>query len=100
MYRDYDILIFQLPEIANICGAVLGFLFTFVTNTFLNFKKNDKLIRRFSTYLLICVGGMVTSTLCISLLKDVMNIYVLKLLLLIVISIAQFMLNKVITYKM
>ena len=92
--------IFQLPEIANICGAVLGFLFTFVTNTFLNFKKNDKLIRRFSTYLLICVGGMVTSTLCISLLKDVMNIYVLKLLLLIVISIAQFMLNKVITYKM
>lgn len=89
----------KFPEVANICGAVVGFLFTFVMNTFLNFKKKDKLAQRFSSYFLICFGGMIVSTLSVNLLKNVVNVYVLKLFLLVVVSLIQFILNKIITYK-
>lgn len=87
------------PEIANIISAVCGFAFTFITNTFLNFKKKDKLLRRFLSYGVICLVGMVISTTTISLLKDFMNLYLLKALVMIVVSLLQFVLNKVVTYQ-
>lgn len=89
----------RMPELANIIGALTGFLFTFTTNTFLNFKKNDKLVRRFGSYALICLGGMALSTTMISIWKDTVNIYLLKVGLLVVVSLLQFILNKLITYR-
>ena len=90
----------KAPEMANIIGAVCGFVFTFVSNTFLNFKKKDKLARRFGSYLLIVLLGMAVSTGCIALLKGyVTNLYVLKAALLVVVSLMQFFLNKRFTYR-
>lgn len=86
-------------EIVNVIGALCGFAFTFTTNTFLNFKKTDNIMKRFISYGSICLVGMVVSTFVIAVLKNVMNLMVLKLICMIFVSIMQFILNKIFTYK-
>lgn len=88
-----------IPESANIIGMLIGFTVTFTLNTFINFKKADKLFKRFLTYGIICLTGIGISTLCINLLKDIINIYLLKLILMSSVSLLQFFLNRTITYK-
>lgn len=89
----------KIPEAANVIGAVCGFTFTFLTNTYWNFKKSDHIARRLVSYGLICLLGMALSTGAINLLKDSINIFILKLILLVAVSVVQFVLNKLITYK-
>ncbi len=86
-------------EIANVMGACCGFAFTFLMNSFFNFKKSDKLFKRFLSYGSICLFGMLISTAGIYLLKNSLNIYLLKGILLVFVSIVQFVLNKMITYR-
>lgn len=86
-------------EVANVIGVTSGFLFTFTMNTFFNFKKTNKLIKRFFSYAGICLLGMIVSTTMVSLLKDKMNVYMLKIILIVFIAICQFMLNNKFTYK-
>lgn len=87
------------PEFANVVAAIAGLAVTFSTNTFLNFRKKDKILFRMLSYLCICGLGIVFSTFMISLLKDTMNLYLLKFVLLIFVSLVQFVLNKYITYR-
>lgn len=87
------------PEIANVIGALMGFIFSFSTNTFLNFKKRDKLIKRFSSYAVICIIGMMISTTLMYIFKNIINVYLLKVLLLVLVSGMQFVMNKCITYR-
>lgn len=89
----------DIPEIASIIGNVVGFIFTFTTNTFWNFKAKGKFLVRAVSYGGITLLGMGISTLCIHLLKDTMNFALLKLLVLIFVSAIQFVLNKLITYN-
>lgn len=91
--------IVEKVELANIIAALVGFIFTFSMNTFLNFKKKDKLFRRLLSYGSVCVCGIAFSTLMIYLLKPFANLYLLKLGLMIIVSIMQFILNKFITYR-
>jgi len=87
------------PEISNIIGALCGFAFTFSMNTFVNFKKTKRLFGRFLSYALIAAGGMAISTGLVHVLKDAMNIYLLKGILLVFVSLLQFILNRLITYR-
>ena len=86
------------PVIANIAGAVCGFIFTFVANTFFNFKKTSGIFRRLLSYGIICLIGMGISSGVLFLLGDVMNVFWLKLLLLAAVSLLQFFLNRRFTY--
>ena len=87
------------PELASILGNVAGFIFTFLTNTFWNFKVKGKFALRAASYGGITLLGMGISTLCIHLLKNVMPFAILKLLVLVFVSAIQFVLNKLITYN-
>ena len=87
------------PELASLSGQVIGFLFSFFLNTYLNFKKSDKLFKRFLLYFTIVLIGMTVSTIIISIFKTKLDIYLLKFICLIFVSILQFILNKLITYK-
>jgi dolichol-phosphate mannosyltransferase len=87
------------PEIASIIGNVAGFIFTFLTNTFWNFKAKGKFALRAASYGGITLLGMGISTACIHLFKDMMPFALLKLLVLIFVSAIQFVLNKLITYN-
>lgn len=86
-------------EISNIIGAGCGFMFTFLMNTLLNFKVKTKILKRLIKYGCICLGGLIFSTVSIHILKDNVNIYLFKFILIIIVSVAQFILNKLITYK-
>lgn len=87
------------PEIASIIGNIAGFILTFTTNTFWNFKKRDKFLARAVSYGSITLFGMAISTACIHLLKERMNFSLLKLIVIVFVSAVQFVLNKLITYN-
>lgn len=101
---DYSVFLIFLhfglaAELSSLLGQGAGFLLSFFGNTFLNFKKTDRLFMRFLLYLSVCLAGMALSTLLIFLLKNLMNLYALKLLCLILSAGLQFLLNKFITYR-
>lgn len=87
------------PEISSLIGQSVGFLVAFFLNTFYNFKKTDKLFKRFLSYLGVTIVGMIISTLMINAFKDRMDLMLLKFICLVGVSLIQFALNKLITYK-
>lgn len=89
----------ELPEIASIVGNIVGFVFTFVTNTFWNFKAKGKFALRAASYGGITLLGMGISTISIHLFKNALNFSLLKLIVLVFVSAIQFVLNKLITYN-
>lgn len=89
----------SVPEIASVIGNVVGFIFTFSTNTYWNFKKKDKILMRVISYGLITLLGTGISTLGIHLFKGSINLYLLKCIMLVLVSAIQFVLNKYITYN-
>lgn len=91
--------VFDKPEICSFIGNVCGFIFTFMTNTLVNFKKRSEYMKTFASYAAICIAGSLISTLLIHLLKSSMNIYVLKFVVMIFVCLLQYFLNRTITYK-
>ncbi len=87
------------PELASLIGNIIGFAFTFLTNTFWNFRKKDKILQRIISYGAITLFGTGISTFAISFLKNYMNLYLLKFIVLLLVSIMQFIFNKYITYN-
>lgn len=85
--------------LSTLCGAVCGFIFTFFTNTFLNFKKSDKFAKRFILYALAVVAGIGIRLYFSSLLQPYMPAWLLSGILLVVVTAAQFVFNKFVTYK-
>ena len=101
-YGIFSLLLACTPlhvTIINVIGQVCGFTFSFTTNTFLNFKKADKLFRRFVSYGAICLIGMSFTTFVLGLLESVIEPHLLKLCCMIFVALVQFVLNKLITYK-
>ena len=90
--------VFKNPVTSNIFAALCGFAFSFLTNTFLNFKKQDKIFIRLLSYGIICFVGIGFSSLIIYILQDTMNLYILKASLMVIVSFVQFILNRNITY--
>lgn len=91
--------IISVPEAANIIGNICGFIFTFLTNTLLNFKKKDAFFKRFLLYFLICSCGWGISALLMHIFKYSINIYVLKIGIMVVVTLLQYFMNKYITYR-
>lgn len=87
------------PEAASIIGNVCGFIFTFFTNTYLNFKKKDAFLKRFLLYFLICACGWGISTLLIHCFKDLINQYILKVAVMALVMLFQYFMNKFITFR-
>ncbi len=87
------------PEAAGFVGNICGFLFTFFTNTFVNFKKNDAMFKRFIMYFLICACGWGISALLIHIFKNIINVYVLKIFVMAIVTVFQYFMNKYITYR-
>ncbi|MBQ4061380.1 MAG: GtrA family protein, partial [Christensenellaceae bacterium] len=86
------------PVVANVAGAVVGFAFTFTLNTFVNFKKTTHILKRLVSYGIICLIGMGISSAALHIFGEVMNVFWLKLIMLVIVSLIQFVLNRTITY--
>lgn len=85
--------------VSSILGNIAGFCFTFITNTFLNFKKKDRMIFRFGVYALTCCAGSAVSALLLSVMIEYMNPYISKIIVMMSVSFGQFIINKFITYR-
>ncbi len=87
--------------VANVISVNCGIITSFTLNTIYNFKVWDKLIKRFVTFYSIGLLGLLISSLLLWLFVEVFNVNILisKLVVIMVITIVQFSLNKLITFK-
>lgn len=85
--------------VANLISMHIGMLVSFSLNAKINFKKTDKLLRRFLSYYAIVLCGMAVSTFILwlgALVTDSETI--VKLFAVILVAGIQFLLNKLITF--
>ncbi|MBP3703822.1 MAG: GtrA family protein [Lachnospiraceae bacterium] len=93
------------PMVVTVIGAVAGFLFTFTTNTFLNFKKTDNLLKRFISYAMIAGVGIAFKAFVMLLCYQIYNIsdtvpeFIMNIILVFGVAAVQFVFNKLFTYK-
>ncbi len=93
------------PMVVTVIGAVAGFLFTFTTNTFLNFKKTDNLLKRFISYAIIAGVGIAFKAFVMLLCYQIYNIsdtvpeFIMNIILVFGVAAVQFVFNKLFTYK-
>jgi dolichol-phosphate mannosyltransferase len=91
--------LFHVPEVSNVMGALFGFFFTFYFNTFFNFISRGHYLAKFLSYAFVCLIGTFISTGMIYVFKEYLNIYVLQIYCIAVAAFVQFVLNKSITYR-
>ncbi|HDS11774.1 MAG TPA: GtrA family protein [Candidatus Wirthbacteria bacterium] len=87
--------------IANLISMHLGMLFSFVFNTFVNFRKTDDLAKRATTFFSIAYAGMLLATGLLALQTQLLSIADLpaKLVTVMIVALVQYNLNRTITYK-
>lgn len=101
---DYTVFIltfeyFGINEyIANLIAMNVGAIFSFSFNAFLNFKKTDKLLKRFFSYYIVIIIGMGISTFILSLWGKE-NIQIGKIVAMVIVSCFQFIFNKIFTFN-
>jgi len=101
---DYTVFIltfeyFGINEyIANLIAMNVGAIFSFSFNAFLNFKKTDKLLKRFFSYYIVIIIGMGISTFILSLWGKE-NIQIGKIVAMAIVSCFQFIFNKIVTFN-
>ncbi|MDR3644154.1 MAG: GtrA family protein [Clostridia bacterium] len=85
--------------VANLISMHAGMLVSFSLNTFFNFRKTNRLLRRFASYYLIVLVGMGVSSAIIGLGSAYLPVLLLKAISIVVSAMAQFVLNRLITYR-
>ena len=87
--------------IANIISVNCGIITSFILNRHFNFKVKDKTMRRFLTFYAVGLLGLLVSSIFLWLFVEVFSVKVLisKLVVIIIITVVQFSLNKLITFK-
>lgn len=88
-----------IAELANIVGAFFGSLVCFHLNSFYNFMAKDHLLIRYGCYVCVVLIGTCLSTLLMTLLRNALNIYVVKAICVVVAAILQFFINKNVTFR-
>ena len=86
---------------ANFIGINIGIFCSFMLNTYCNFKKTDKIVRRGLKFLSIGYCGLVLSMVILYIGTQQYNCYEInvKLFSIIIVAIFQFLLNKFVTYR-
>ena len=104
-----DMLIFNLmitylnisPYISNIVSMFVSINNNFFLNTYFNFKKSDKLLKRWAFFCIIGVVGIFVSDILLNLFYEGLglDVNISKLITIPIIATLQFILHKLITYK-
>ncbi|MDF9407897.1 GtrA family protein [Pelotomaculum isophthalicicum JI] len=86
--------------VANFFGINLGITLSFILNTFINFKKTDKLIKRAASFYFVGYIGLLLSMiiLCIGIKIININDMVVKIVSVFIVALFQFILNKLVTF--
>lgn len=86
--------------VANCISVFIGILISFILNLFINFKTFDNILSRFLSFLTIGLFGLIISSFILSL-GNVMeiDIFVVKIISIVIVAAIQFILNKFISFK-
>ena len=87
--------------LANIFSVTVGITNNFFLNAFFNFKVTDGLFKRFISFYVVGIIGLIISEILLYLLVDLnsINSILAKVITIFVITLVQFFLNKFITFK-
>ncbi len=87
--------------IANLIGSFFGFNNNFFLNAHFNFKAKDKFLVRYFTYFMICLFGMIVTSVFLYVTVSVLGFdpYISKFFAMAGIFVLQYALNKKITFK-
>ena len=96
LFRQFNIQMY----IANFISINLGITLSFFLNTYFNFKKKDKLVKRALRFYVVGYIGLAISTLFLYIFVDLMyfNETIIKLISIVIVAAVQFILNKIFTY--
>lgn len=88
-------------QIANFFSISLGITNNFLLNAFFNFRMKDKFLKRFSSFYLVGLTGIIISAILLFILVDQLNIQEIpaKIFTIFVITIIQYTLNKTISFR-
>jgi len=89
------------PIISNIFSNLIAICHNYTLNYFLNFKKKDKFFKSFVYFLFIGIIGISLSSILLYILGVILglNIYISKALVMFIVVIIQYNLNKAFTFK-
>jgi putative flippase GtrA len=94
----YTVLHYQA---ANLIAAVSGMTHNYILNYYFNFKVSDRFVARLINYYLIGALGLIVSSACLYLCIDLLHFSKIlsKPLVIFIVAVFQFFLNKRITFK-
>lgn len=89
------------PLISNVIGCLIGILFSFFCNYYLNFKAQSHFWRRLVVFFAIGSVGLIFSEIILHIGTNILlwNEYIVKFLSIFLVAALQFLLNKFITFK-
>jgi putative flippase GtrA len=96
-----DLITVQGYQIANVISIHCGIFCSFLLNRTYNFKTKDRVLQRFLSFYIIGLMGLLLSAVLLHVMVEMkgMNTIYAKVLVIIVVAVSQFLLNKFITFK-
>ena len=90
-----------IPELATVCSTFIAMIYAFTLNSFYTFKVKTHLWKRFISYFLVSVVGMILSVVMIWYFARIggHDENMIKILSLPVIFVVQFLLNRFTTFR-
>ncbi len=87
--------------LSNCFSVSIGITNNFFLNAFFNFKVTDGLIKRFFSFYFVGIIGLIISEILLYILVDIssINTIIAKVITIFVITLIQFFMNKIITFK-
>jgi len=88
--------------VSNIVSSTLAVIHNFIWNSYFTFKVTDSKLKRFISFYLIALGGMVISTGLLALFIDLMKMDAMlsKFIAVLIVAVIQFFFNKKLTFRL
>lgn len=93
--------IIESTQVLNFISSTLGLTSNFFLNAHFNFKVKDNLLKRYLNYYVVGLVGILFSNLILFIFTTQLgyNVFIIKLLALGVVTVAQYTFNKFVTFK-
>lgn len=85
----------------HVASYIIGTFISFILNSKYNFKKNNKTAQRLTKFIMVGISGLILSLILMNSIRNYLNIseYLTKIIVIILIAIFQYTLNKKITFN-
>ena len=87
--------------LSNFISTNIGITISFLLNSFINFKKTDKLLKRAISFYMVGYFGLLLSTVILYIFVEKLgfNEMLVKIVSIVLVAIIQYILNKFLTYR-